>query len=99
MNASRGPDNAPLGHAVGNGFALQYKRSSYILSTSPFLSTSVMDSLQNQKKPLTLKPGLVNFPGATPASTALVVELLRKDVAEHHCYFNDDHFHNHLSHQ
>jgi hypothetical protein len=41
----------------------------------------------------------VNFPGATPASTALVVELLRKDVAEHHCYFNDDHFHNHLSHQ
>ncbi|KAJ7913628.1 hypothetical protein B0H13DRAFT_1612389 [Mycena leptocephala] len=58
-----------------------------------------MDSLQNQKKPLTLKPGLVNFPGATPASTALVVELLRKDVAEHHCYFNDDHFHNHLSHQ
>ncbi|KAJ7237857.1 hypothetical protein C8J57DRAFT_1566777 [Mycena rebaudengoi] len=58
-----------------------------------------MDSLQNQKKPLTLKPGLVNLPGATPASTALVVELLRKDVADHHCYFNDDHFHNHLSHQ
>ncbi|KAF7348734.1 hypothetical protein MVEN_01392400 [Mycena venus] len=55
---------------------------------------TVMDSLQKQ----TLKPGLVNLPGATPASTALVKTLLLKDIREHHCYFNDEHFHNHLSH-
>ncbi|KAF8217460.1 hypothetical protein K438DRAFT_1557680 [Mycena galopus ATCC 62051] len=53
-----------------------------------------MDSLQT--KPL--KAGLVNLPGATPASTALVAKLLHKDVTEHHCFFNDQFFHNHLSH-
>ncbi|KAJ6450365.1 hypothetical protein C8R45DRAFT_1224100 [Mycena sanguinolenta] len=45
-----------------------------------------------------LKTGLVNLPGATPESTALVEKLLLKDVTEHHCFFNDQHFHNHLSH-
>ncbi|KAJ6524150.1 hypothetical protein B0H19DRAFT_972283 [Mycena capillaripes] len=46
-----------------------------------------------------LKLGLVSFPGATPESTALVAKLLHKDITEHHCFFNDDHFHNHISHQ
>ncbi|KAJ7689939.1 hypothetical protein B0H17DRAFT_1160060 [Mycena rosella] len=45
-----------------------------------------------------LKPGLVNLPGATPASAALVVELLRQDFQAHHCFFNDQLFHDHLSH-
>ncbi|KAJ7101866.1 hypothetical protein C8R44DRAFT_808806 [Mycena epipterygia] len=45
-----------------------------------------------------LKPGLVNLPGATPTSKALVAELLYKDFKAHHCFFNDDHFHNHLGH-
>ncbi|KAJ7689922.1 hypothetical protein B0H17DRAFT_1065686 [Mycena rosella] len=45
-----------------------------------------------------LKPGLVNLPGATPASAALVVELLREDFRAHHCFFNDLLFHDHLSH-
>ncbi|KAJ7191212.1 hypothetical protein GGX14DRAFT_481763 [Mycena pura] len=53
-----------------------------------------MDSLP--VKPL--KPGLVNLPGATPASAALVAELIHKDFVAHHCFFNDKHFHNHLSH-
>jgi hypothetical protein len=54
-----------------------------------------MNSLQ--MKPL--KPGVVNLPGATPESTALVVKLLHKDFAAHHCFFNDQHFVNHLTHQ
>ncbi|KAJ7106322.1 hypothetical protein C8R44DRAFT_886196 [Mycena epipterygia] len=33
-----------------------------------------------------LKPGLVNLPGATPASKALVAELLYKDLKTHHCF-------------
>ncbi|KAK7059921.1 P-loop containing nucleoside triphosphate hydrolase protein [Favolaschia claudopus] len=53
-----------------------------------------MDSLHKQP----LKRGLINLPGATPASTALVEELMYKDVTEHHCFFNDQYFHNHLAH-
>ncbi|KAJ7214072.1 hypothetical protein GGX14DRAFT_618266 [Mycena pura] len=53
-----------------------------------------MDSLPEQH----LKPGLVNLPGATPASEALVARLLHKDFVAHHCYFNDQQFTNHLSH-
>ncbi|KAJ7701170.1 hypothetical protein B0H17DRAFT_1245851 [Mycena rosella] len=45
-----------------------------------------------------LKPGLVNLPGATPASAALVVDLLRRDFKAHHCFFNDKFYHDHLSH-
>ncbi|KAJ7027762.1 hypothetical protein C8F04DRAFT_1121265 [Mycena alexandri] len=45
-----------------------------------------------------LKSGLVNFPGATPESTALVAELLHKDYVAHHCFHNDQNFSNHLSH-
>ncbi|KAJ6461410.1 hypothetical protein C8R45DRAFT_912241 [Mycena sanguinolenta] len=46
----------------------------------------------------TLKTGLVKLPGATPVSTALVERLLHKDITEHHCFLNDDYFHNHLAH-
>ncbi|KAJ7107346.1 hypothetical protein C8R44DRAFT_941053 [Mycena epipterygia] len=45
-----------------------------------------------------LKPGVVNLPGTTPSSTALVAELLYKDFVAHHCFWNDHHFSNHLSH-
>ncbi|KAJ7155073.1 hypothetical protein C8R46DRAFT_1296168 [Mycena filopes] len=45
-----------------------------------------------------LKPGLVNLPGATPDSKALVAELLRKNFTDHHCFFNDKQFISHLSH-
>ncbi|KAJ7155099.1 hypothetical protein C8R46DRAFT_960243 [Mycena filopes] len=45
-----------------------------------------------------LKPGLVNFPGATPESKALVADLLRKNFTDHHCFWNDQQFTNHLSH-
>ncbi|KAJ7112407.1 hypothetical protein C8R43DRAFT_961813 [Mycena crocata] len=33
-----------------------------------------------------VKKGLVNIPGASPASLALLQELLRKDYEEHHCF-------------
>ncbi|KAJ7106326.1 hypothetical protein C8R44DRAFT_886199 [Mycena epipterygia] len=46
-----------------------------------------------------LKLGLVNLPGATPASTALVAERLHEDFEAHHCFFNDRLFHNYLAHQ
>ncbi|KAF7330597.1 P-loop containing nucleoside triphosphate hydrolase protein [Mycena sanguinolenta] len=46
-----------------------------------------------------LQPGLVNLPGATPASATLVAELLHKDYVGHHCFYNDRHHTNHLSHQ
>ncbi|KAF7372893.1 P-loop containing nucleoside triphosphate hydrolase protein [Mycena sanguinolenta] len=45
-----------------------------------------------------LQPGLVNLPGATPASATLVAELLHKDYVGHHCFYNDRHHTNHLSH-
>lgn len=64
----------------------------FLLLTAP--STS-MDSVPRN----TLKPGIVNLPGATPASTTLVSELLHKDFEAHHCFWNDHHFSNHLSHQ
>ncbi|KAJ7258396.1 hypothetical protein B0H12DRAFT_1109821 [Mycena haematopus] len=57
-----------------------------------------MGSLHTHAKPKPLKAGLLNLPGATPASSALVVKLLQKDITEHHCFFNDEYFHNHLSH-
>ncbi|KAJ7058331.1 hypothetical protein C8F01DRAFT_1147896 [Mycena amicta] len=47
-----------------------------------------------------LQPGLVNLPGASPdsKSAALVAELLHRDFVGHHCFFNDRHHTNHLSH-
>ncbi|KAJ7056047.1 hypothetical protein C8F01DRAFT_1062267 [Mycena amicta] len=53
-----------------------------------------MDTLSIQP----LKQGLVNLPGATPQSAELTAKLLHKDFLEHHCYFNDMHFHDHLAH-
>jgi hypothetical protein len=54
-----------------------------------------MDSLPVQP----LRPGLINLPGTSPASAALVAELLHRDFVGHHCFFNDQHYTNHLSHQ
>ncbi|KAJ7134310.1 hypothetical protein C8R44DRAFT_662681 [Mycena epipterygia] len=45
-----------------------------------------------------LKKGLLNVPGASPESVALLKELLRKDYEEHHCFWSDSGLHNHLSH-
>ncbi|KAF7317363.1 hypothetical protein HMN09_00472600 [Mycena chlorophos] len=45
----------------------------------------------------TLRPGLVNLPNSAAASSTLL-ELLQRDVEQHHCFFNDFGFHNHLPH-
>ncbi|KAJ6610728.1 hypothetical protein B0H10DRAFT_1811114 [Mycena sp. CBHHK59/15] len=45
-----------------------------------------------------LKKGLLNIPGASPSSIALLQDLLRKDYEEHHCFWSDSGLHNHLSH-
>ncbi|KAF7325074.1 hypothetical protein MKEN_00550100 [Mycena kentingensis (nom. inval.)] len=45
-----------------------------------------------------LKQGLVNLPGSTPHSAALTAKLLHKSFETHHCFFNDEFFHDHLSH-
>ncbi|KAJ7112421.1 hypothetical protein C8R43DRAFT_1138898 [Mycena crocata] len=45
-----------------------------------------------------LKKGLVNVPGTSPASIALIQDFLCKDYKEHHCFFTDSGLHNHLSH-
>ncbi|KAJ6561795.1 hypothetical protein B0H19DRAFT_1375119 [Mycena capillaripes] len=45
-----------------------------------------------------LKNGLLNVPGASPDSVALIHEFLRKDYEEHHCFWSDSGLHNHLSH-
>ncbi|KAJ7274660.1 hypothetical protein C8J57DRAFT_1177587 [Mycena rebaudengoi] len=44
-----------------------------------------------------VKSGVVNLPGATPESTELVGKLVHKDL-ERHCFWNEKHFSNHLSH-
>ncbi|KAJ7219912.1 hypothetical protein GGX14DRAFT_389329 [Mycena pura] len=36
-----------------------------------------------------LKKGLLNVPGPSPASAAVLQELLRKDYEEHHCFWTD----------
>ncbi|KAJ7449299.1 hypothetical protein FB451DRAFT_1288052 [Mycena latifolia] len=45
-----------------------------------------------------LKNGVVNIPGSTPQSVALLQALLRKDYEEHHCFMSTSGLHNHLSH-
>lgn len=45
-----------------------------------------------------LKQGILNLPGSTRASKKAIERLLAKDFDDHHCYFNDKGFHNHLSH-
>ncbi|KAI4521002.1 hypothetical protein K525DRAFT_248119 [Schizophyllum commune Loenen D] len=45
-----------------------------------------------------LRKGLVNLPGATPQAAALTQRLLQQDFVKHHCFFNEQGFHNHLPH-
>ncbi|KAJ7446128.1 hypothetical protein FB451DRAFT_1376003 [Mycena latifolia] len=47
-----------------------------------------MDSLPTKS----LKPGVVNLPGETPASTALVADLVYEDFKTHHCFWNEGNF-------
>ncbi|KAF7309250.1 hypothetical protein MIND_00295300 [Mycena indigotica] len=54
-----------------------------------------MDSFPH---PARLSQGLVNIPGSTPQGATLVAKLLYKDFHEHHCFFNDAFFHDHLAH-
>ncbi|KIY51855.1 hypothetical protein FISHEDRAFT_36181 [Fistulina hepatica ATCC 64428] len=42
--------------------------------------------------------GLLNLPGSTPESKARTERLLLQDFGQHHCFFNERGFHNHLSH-
>ena len=41
----------------------------------------------------------LNLPGVTYASKTTAKELLLKDAEEHHCFFRQSGFHNHVSHQ
>ncbi|KAJ7176453.1 hypothetical protein C8R46DRAFT_1346501 [Mycena filopes] len=45
-----------------------------------------------------LKLGLVNIPGSSPQSVALLEELLRKDYENQHCFTSESGLRNHLSH-
>ncbi|KAJ7168541.1 hypothetical protein C8R46DRAFT_897702 [Mycena filopes] len=45
-----------------------------------------------------LNKGLLNLPGASSSSIALLQELLYKDYQHHHCFWNQSGLHNHLSH-
>ncbi|KAJ7435504.1 hypothetical protein FB451DRAFT_1194566 [Mycena latifolia] len=47
-----------------------------------------MDSLPTKS----LKPGVVNLPGETPASTALVADLVYEDFKTHPCFWNEENF-------
>ncbi|KAJ6507852.1 hypothetical protein C8R47DRAFT_1036611 [Mycena vitilis] len=45
-----------------------------------------------------LQNGLVNLPGSSATSIALVQHLLKKDYEEHHCFWTNSGLHNHLPH-
>ncbi|KAL1759648.1 hypothetical protein FB107DRAFT_204680, partial [Schizophyllum commune] len=45
-----------------------------------------------------LRKGLVNLPGAAPQAAALTQRLLQQDFVKHHCFFNEQGFHDHLPH-
>ena len=47
----------------------------------------------------TIHPGILNLPGATPQSKALVEQLLEEDREKFHCFWGRIGLHNHLSHQ
>ena len=47
---------------------------------------------------LTIPGAFPHSPTISPEETRLVAELLEKDAKEHHMYFNDKGFHNHLTH-
>ncbi|KAL1677955.1 hypothetical protein EV122DRAFT_252213 [Schizophyllum commune] len=58
-----------------------------------------MSSLDIQARTTSpLRKGLVNLPGATPHAAALTQKLLQQDFVKHHCFFNEQGFHNHLPH-
>ncbi|KAL1695729.1 hypothetical protein GGG16DRAFT_121513 [Schizophyllum commune] len=58
-----------------------------------------MSSLDLQARTTSpLRKGLVNLPGATPQAAALTQRLLQQDFVKHHCFFNEQGFHNHLPH-
>ncbi|KAJ7171301.1 hypothetical protein C8R46DRAFT_948374, partial [Mycena filopes] len=44
-----------------------------------------------------IHPGLVHR-ASSPSATKVLEELLHRDYAEHHCFFNEKGFHNHLGH-
>lgn len=46
-----------------------------------------------------VNPGIVNVPGRDPEAQAVAESLLERDRENHHCFFNPQGFHNHLSHQ
>lgn len=46
-----------------------------------------------------IQPGILNLPGSTPQSKALVEKWLDEDRQQHHCLYGKVGFHNHLSHQ
>ncbi|KAF7292075.1 hypothetical protein MIND_01233700 [Mycena indigotica] len=54
--------------------------------------------MESFAQPSPLTQGLVNLPGSTPQAAALTAKLLHKDFHEHHCFFNDSFFHDHLAH-
>ncbi|KAJ7679091.1 hypothetical protein DFH06DRAFT_1414899 [Mycena polygramma] len=45
-----------------------------------------------------LQKGLLNLPGSSATSIALVQHLLKKDYEEHHCFWTNSGLHNHLPH-
>ncbi|KAF9224210.1 hypothetical protein BS17DRAFT_780644 [Gyrodon lividus] len=47
---------------------------------------------------VTIEPGLVNVPGRDPKAQEVAESLLEQDRQKHHCFFNSQGFHNHLSH-
>jgi len=49
--------------------------------------------------PANINPGIVNIPGRDPQAQAIAESLLEQDRQKHHCFFNPQGFHNHLSHQ
>nr|GAT48366.1 predicted protein [Mycena chlorophos] len=62
-------------------------------ATSRILHLSLMSSTASSA----FRPGLVNLPNS-PAARSVLLELVQRDAEKHHCFFNDDGFHNHLPH-
>ena len=49
--------------------------------------------------PPTIRPGILNIPGASNESKTTVERLLQDDRETYHCFFGKAGLHNHLSHQ
>ncbi|KAF8141344.1 hypothetical protein EV363DRAFT_1247962 [Boletus edulis] len=50
------------------------------------------------KLPANIIPGIVNVPARDPQTQTVAESLLEEDRQKHHCFFNPQGFHNHLSH-